>query len=151
MHQQIARAIEASTRPKSIPPQLPSYIKPLPSSIGPDETSYLATKGALSVPDAAVLQQMLLSYAEWHHPLMPILDVSSLLRAVTAEPQASGSISLLLLQAALYTGAAHVDIEWLYQAGHSSRRAARSAYYHKARVSICLYCGPLEGNVLDVL
>jgi len=143
MHQQIARAIEASTRSKTIAPSLPSYIKPLPSIIGPDETIYLNTKGALSVPDAAVIQQIFLSYAEWHHPLMPILDVSSMLRAVTVEPQADGSISLLLLQAALYTGAAHVDIKWLHQAGYSSRRAARSAYYHKARVSIYPLTAPV--------
>jgi len=143
MHQQIARAIEASARVKSIPPPLPSYIKPLPSNMGPDEMSYLNTKGALSVPDVAVVQQILLSYAEWHHSLMPIVDISSMLHAVSADSQANSSISLLLLQAALYTGAAHVDIKWLHQAGHSSRRAARSAYYHKARVRICLRCtGP---------
>jgi len=136
MHQQIARAIEASTRVKSTPPPLPSYVKPLPSNIGPDEMAYLNTKGALSVPDIAVVQQIILSYAEWHHPLMPILEISSMLQAITADSQTNSSISLLLLQAVLYTGSAHVDIKWLHQAGHSSRRAARSAYYHKARVSL---------------
>jgi len=135
MHQQIARAIEASTRTNLTPPLLPRFVKPLPGNIGPDETAYLNTKGALSVPDVAVVQQILLSYAKWHHPLMPIVDISSLLQAITADTQTDSHISLLLLQAALYTGAAHVDIKWLHQAGHSSRRAARSAYYHKARVS----------------
>jgi len=92
-------------------------------------------KGAYTLPEQSIVEQILQSYAKWHHSLMPILDIDSFLRHIAADNINQGKISILLLQAMLYTGAAHVDIACLRRAGYNDRHAARSAFYQKARVS----------------
>jgi hypothetical protein len=114
---------------------LPKYLKPLPAHLGLDENTYLVAKGAYTLPEQSIVEQILQSYAKWHHPLMPILDIDSFLRHIAADNIDQGKIGILLLQAMLYTGAAHVDLACLRKAGYNDRHAARTAFYRKARVS----------------
>lgn len=117
--------------------QLPKYLKPLPSHLGFDENSYLAAKGALSLPESAVIEQILRAFAQWHFPLMPVVDIDFILRAVLQDNQ-NAKISLLMLQAVIYAGSAHVDLAWLRKAGYADRKAARTAFYHRTRVQQCV-------------
>lgn len=114
---------------------LPKYLKPLPAHLNFDDQAYLSAKGALTVPNEDVVDQIIHSYVQWHHPIMPIIDVEALQKSVVSDGSKGGKISLLILQAILYAGAAHVDLLWLKKAGYADRREARKAFYSKTRVS----------------
>lgn len=115
---------------------LPKYIKSLPPHLGFDDHAYLSAKGALTIPNEDVVDQIIHSYVQWHHPIMPIVDVEALQKSVVSDGVTGGKISLLILQAILYAGSAHVDLIWLRRAGYADRREARKAFYSKTRVSM---------------
>ena len=66
---------------------------------------------------------------------MPLIEVHEVLRIIDDGTGASGKISLLLFQAIMFAGTAFVDMEFLRVAGYTSRKAARKAFFQKARVS----------------
>jgi len=121
---------------------LPKYLKPLPPHLGFDEHAYLCAKGALTIPNEDVVDQIIHSYVQWHHPIMPVIDVESLQKSVVSDGTTGGKISILLLQAILYAGSAHVDLIWLRKAGYADRREARKAFYNKTRVSVIEILSP---------
>lgn len=112
---------------------LPAYIKSLPSRFGQDDIAYLQGKGALVIPDQPLRNALLQSYADYVHPLMPLLDLHQLTRIVNRNDGVE-PISLLLFQAVMFAGVATVDMGPLTAAGHSSRREARRAFFNKTRL-----------------
>jgi hypothetical protein len=118
-------------RPSS---SLPGFIKPLPSRIGTDDVEYLEKKGALTIPPIALRNALLQSYVEYVHGYMPLLDLNDFLSAIHRSDGHTGHISLLLFQAVMFAGAAFVDVEHLQAAGFQTRKAARKAFFLKARV-----------------
>lgn len=113
---------------------LPGFIKPLPARIGADDVEYLEKKGALTVPPIALRNALLQSYVEYVHGYMPLLDLNDFLSAVQRSDGMTGHVSLLLFQAVMFAGAAFVDFEHLRAAGFQTRKAARKAFFQKARV-----------------
>ena len=113
---------------------LPAYIKPLPSRMAMEDVGHLFRKGALTIPDSPFRNALLSAYIEFVHPYMPLIELHEFLRIVEDGSGDSGRISLLLFQAVMFTGVAFVDMSYLTEAGYSTRKAARKAFYLKARV-----------------
>ncbi|EXJ75372.1 uncharacterized protein A1O5_02068 [Cladophialophora psammophila CBS 110553] len=112
---------------------LPHYVHPLPPCIDAHGAQFLAHKGALTVPDASLRNELLRSYVQYVHPFMPILDLRQFLTPI-ARNDGSGQISLLTLQAVMFAGSTFVDLRFLQNHGYNDRREARKAFYTWARM-----------------
>lgn len=113
--------------------QLPEYIRPLPQRLQPEDRNYLAAKGALSIPDKALRNELLIAYIYYVHPYMPLLDLEEFLRTL-ARNDGTHHVSLLLFQAVMFAGTAFVDLHHLLNAGYSNRKEARKVFFQRARV-----------------
>lgn len=113
---------------------LPAYIKPLPPRMTADDIQYLWKKGALSIPDTIFRNALLQAYIEYVHPYMPLIELHDFLRMIEKNDGENGKISLVLFQAVMFAGTAFVDMSLLKSAGFTTRKAARKAFYQKARV-----------------
>lgn len=113
--------------------QLPGFIRTFPSTFGPDDLSYLAKKGALTIPPPALRNALLRCFVENIHPYMPLLDVQELVHTVDTNDTTS-AVSLLLFQAIMFAGVASVDMAYLQTAGYTNRRAARRDFFQKTRL-----------------
>ncbi|KAM0425449.1 hypothetical protein ACHAPT_009238 [Fusarium lateritium] len=114
--------------------RLPDFIKPLASSIDGDDTAYLQSKGALTVPSVRFQNALLWSFFEYVYPFIPVVDVEEFLGSVHDRDGTSGQVSLLLYQAVLFAGTAHVNMDHLKKAGFNTRREARKAFFHRVRL-----------------
>ena len=120
---------------KSPSGDLPRFIKPLPSKIGPDEISYLEKKGVLTVPKGTLRSEMLRAYVEFVHPYMPLLDLHDFLKMIDKQDGSNGKVSLILFQAVMFAGSSFVDMQYLHTAGYATRKEARKDFFQKTRVS----------------
>jgi hypothetical protein len=114
---------------------LPPFIKPLPQRMTADDIQYLWKKGALTIPDIAFRNALLQAYVEYVYPYMPLIELHDFLRIMDRNDGETGKISLVLFQAVMFAGTAFVDKAYLTAAGYATRKAARKAFYQKARVS----------------
>ncbi|KAI1635948.1 fungal-specific transcription factor domain-containing protein [Biscogniauxia mediterranea] len=114
--------------------QLPAFIRPLPAKIAPEDVSYLHTKGALSLPNPALQNALLRAYVEYVHPYMPLIDLHDFLSAVNSRDGLYGQISLFLYQSIMFAATAYVDVKYLREVGYPNRKAARKAFFYKARL-----------------
>jgi Fungal specific transcription factor domain len=112
---------------------LPNYVRPLPQRILAEDIEYLGKKGALTVPDVRLRNELLRSYAQYVHPFMPVLDLGEFLTPIEKNDGAN-PISLFLLQAVMFAGTAFIDMRFLQTQGHESRKAARKYFFQKARL-----------------
>ena len=113
-------------------PHLPPYMRQLPGYMSEDDVDYLWRIGAFSIPEKPLLNELLASYTEFVHPSMPVVDLHGFLRRINhneGEP-----ISLILFQAIMFTASAFVDVMYLCAAEFMSRKAARKAFYERAKV-----------------
>ncbi|OCK83063.1 hypothetical protein K432DRAFT_379833 [Lepidopterella palustris CBS 459.81] len=125
----------AQLAPKQSPvANLPLYIKPLPSRIGPDEVSYLEKKGALTIPNSTLRNELLRAYVEFVHPYMPLLDLHEFITTLDRTDGSLGKISLILFQAVMFAGSAFVDMRHLRVAGYVTRKEARKDFFQKTRL-----------------
>ncbi|KAF2108536.1 cutinase transcription factor 1 alpha [Lophiotrema nucula] len=123
-----------NSAPKFNAAELPLYIKPLPSRIGPDEVSYLEKKGALTIPKSSLKSEMLRAYVEYVHPYMPLLDLHDFLSTIDRPDGSLGKVSLILFQAVMFAGSAFVDMRHLRTAGYVTRKEARKDFFQKTRL-----------------
>lgn len=119
--------------------KLPGYLKALPQRMTSVDIDYLFAKGALSLPSHPVRNALLRSYIEYVHPYMPLIEVHEVLRVIEDGTGAAGRISLLLFHAIMFAGTAFVDMDYLRSAGYTNRKAARKAFFQKARVCAVLH------------
>lgn len=136
--------ISAATRRTYLPPivpkqtpaaSLPLYIKPLPARIGSDEITYLEKKGALTIPNNALRNELLRAYIEFVHPYMPLLDLHEFIEIVDKGDGSDGKLSLILFQSVMFAGSAFIDMRHLRKAGYLTRKEARKDFFLKTRVS----------------
>jgi hypothetical protein len=110
---------------------LPSYIRPPHYNLRPDELDFLESRGALTIPDRPVRDELLFSFLHYVNPFLPVLDVQEFLSAIEGE---SGSqVSLILLQAVMFAGTAFVDSQVLLDAGFKDRTTARAYFFQKVK------------------
>lgn len=128
------RRTRLATPPMVHKHQLPPYFKPLPQRMTAIDIDFLFAKGALSLPSDTVRNALLEAYCNWVHPYMPSIDLHQILRIINDEG-ASGDMSLLLFHCIMFAGTAFVDMEVLEAAGFKNRKAARKAFFQRARVS----------------
>ncbi|KAI5921360.1 transcription factor CTF1 [Camillea tinctor] len=114
--------------------QLPAFIRPLPARIAREDVDYLHAKTALSLPNLALQNALLRAYVEYVHPYMPLIDLHAFLSAVNARDGLCGQISLFLYQSIMFAATAYVDVKYLKEAGYPNRKAARKAFFYKARI-----------------
>ena len=113
---------------------LPRFIKPLSPHLTLEDMDYLSHKGVFELPDARYRNEILHSYIQFVHPLLPLLDLEDFLGAMV-ETNPTAKLSLLLFYAVMCSGAAHVHIGYLQALGYESRKSARRAFFERARVS----------------
>lgn len=116
----------------------PRFLKPLPDSIAPEDVEFLRFRGALSIPESGLRNELLRSYIQWVHSFMPVVNLQELLRCV-AENDPNGNVSVLLFQAVMFVGTAFVDLQHLQDAGYATRKDARNAFFTRLRVSTLSY------------
>lgn len=114
--------------------QLPAFIRPLPAKIAPEDVQYLAIKGALTLPSISLQKALLHCYIEFVYPYMPLIDLRHFLSIVDRRDGVNGQTSLLLYQSIMFSATAFVDMKYLREAGFSSRKAARKAFFQKTRL-----------------
>jgi len=120
----------------------PRFLKPLPDRICPEDLEFLRFRGALSIPESGLRNELLRSYIQWVHSFMPVLNLQELLRCV-AENDPNGNVSVLLFQAIMFVGTAFIDLRHLQAAGYSTRKSARNAFYTRLRVCLMfIFCMP---------
>ncbi|KAJ5273847.1 hypothetical protein N7478_008972 [Penicillium angulare] len=117
----------------------PRFLKPLPARIAPEDLEFLRFRGALTIPESGLRNELLRSYIKWVHSFMPVLNLQELLRRV-AENDPDGNISVLLFQAVMFVGTAFVDLQHLQDAGYSTRKEARNAFFTRLRLLYSLDC-----------
>lgn len=120
--------------PPMLKHKLPDYLKPPHTRVTSVDIDYLVAKGALSLPDIRLRNALLRSFFEYVHPYLPLVEIHELLQIIDEGTGKSGQISSLLFQAVMFAGTAFVDMEFLRSAGYSNRKAARKAFFQKARV-----------------
>lgn len=113
----------------------PRFLRPLPSRIAPEDLEFLRFRGALSVPEIGLRNELLRCYIQWVHGFLPVLSLQEFLLCI-AENDPNGNISVLLFQAVMFVATAFVDLKHLQAAGYASRKSARSAFYTRLRVWI---------------
>ncbi|KAK7903813.1 hypothetical protein LTR67_001833 [Exophiala xenobiotica] len=126
-------AAVSSTQRTSLHVDLPSYIRPLRPSIPADDVDLLAQRGALSLPNDELRDQLLRCFVLYVYSYMPIIDLEDLFNALDGKEDAP-NVSLTLFQAIMFAGSAFVDLELLQKAGYETRRAARADYYRKMKL-----------------
>jgi hypothetical protein len=112
----------------------PQFLKPLPDRIAPEDLEFLRFRGALSIPESGLRNELLRCYVQWVHGFMPVLNLQEFLRCI-AENDPNGNVSVLLFQAVMFVATAFVDLKHLQAAGYATRKSARSAFYTRLRVS----------------
>jgi hypothetical protein len=112
---------------------LPDYIRGLPARLLKEDIDYLAVKGALTIPDATLRNELLKSYIHYVHTYMPLLDLEEFLQTIV-QNDGIHRISLLLFQAVMFAGVAFIDMKHLQAAGYQTRKAARKVFFQRARL-----------------
>ncbi|OGE52947.1 hypothetical protein PENARI_c009G01174 [Penicillium arizonense] len=112
---------------------LPDYIRGLPGRLQKDDIDYLAIKGALTIPDATLRNELLKSYIHYVHTYMPLLDLEEFLQTIVHN-DGIHRISLLLFQAVMFAGVAFIDMKHLQAAGYQTRKVARKVFFQRARL-----------------
>lgn len=129
------------------PPMLPAYIKPLPDRFGNDDITYLQNKGALTIPNIELRNELIRCYAEVIHPFMPLLDLHDFVATIDCN-DGSKQVGLLLFQSVMFAGIASVNMRHLENAGYTSRRDARRDFFNKTRL---LYDFDLEADRIPLI
>ncbi|KAJ5199619.1 hypothetical protein N7472_004823 [Penicillium cf. griseofulvum] len=112
---------------------LPDYIRGLPARLQKEDIDYLAVKGALTIPDVPLRNELLKSYIHYVHTYMPLLDLEEFLQNIS-QNDGIHRISLLLFQAVMFAGVAFIDMKHLQAAGYQTRKVARKVFFQRARL-----------------
>jgi hypothetical protein len=94
---------------------------------------YLQKKGALTLPDTGLRNELLRSYAQYVHPYMPLLDLKDFLTPIEKN-DGNSVLSLLLFHAVMFAGTAYIDMRFLQAQGFATRKEARKVFFQRARL-----------------
>lgn len=117
-------------------PTLPGYLEPIPDHLAPDDLDYLQAKGAFDIPGDKFRNAVLRSYSQFLQIYMPMLDIGDFLTVVASGKNDGRQVSLLVFQAIMFAGCAHVDVKPLRSMGFLTRKAARQVLFQRTKVRI---------------
>jgi hypothetical protein len=106
--------------------------------VGPEDVTFLRTKGVFNVPERKLRNVLLRSYVDYVHPFLPVLDLEEYLQAIQTRGR-SGKISLLLYHSVMFAAVPFVDNSVLHTTG-LTRKDLQQAYFDRARVSASVPC-----------
>lgn len=129
------------------PTSLPSYIRPPPKHLDQSDIDYLIKKGAFTVPDDELRDELLRTYIKIIHCFMPAIDLDQLLDPII-RGDGHEPVSLLLFQAIMFASVIFVDSNLLRSRGFASRKAARKVFFNRVRL---LYALDYEPDHLALL
>ena len=109
---------------------LPSHQSSLPE----EDVEYLKRKGAFSVPQSETCKMLLRSYFHHIHPLLPVVDATSIM-PLLADGQAT-RFNLLLLWSVFFSAMTFVPATCWENERYASRKQMRDAMYLRAK---CMY------------
>ena len=112
---------------------LPRYIRALPSSIEADNIEFLEKKGALTIPETGLRNELLRNYMQYVHPYLPLLDLKDFLQPIQRN-DGTMQISLLLFQAVMFAATAYIDMRFLRAHGYDDRKTVRKIFFQRAQV-----------------
>ncbi|KAE9566646.1 hypothetical protein CGMCC3_g17169 [Colletotrichum fructicola] len=113
---------------------LPAFVKTPCVKITEENLIRLQDEGALTLPPPPIQNALLQSYADYVHPPMPLLELYDFLTIINDQSGLNDQVSLLLYQAVMFAATAFVDTKILTQAGYSTGKAARKAFFRRARL-----------------
>ncbi|OAG39336.1 hypothetical protein AYO21_06352 [Fonsecaea monophora] len=117
---------------------VPGFIKPPLNCISATDLAYLTSQGALQIPSTQLREELLNAFIEHVYPFLPLVNVHELASTVASGDASTGQLSLTLFQALMLAGTAFVDIEYLLDAGYSSRSEATKEFVEKVKL-LCKY------------
>jgi hypothetical protein len=114
---------------------LPDFIETTSINISSQDFEFLRQEDAFTIPENRLRNALVSCCCEYVYPIMPVVDLDEFLRALGPLPDnTKPKISILLLQAVMFSAVSFVDFDLIKDAGFNSRRAARRVYYDRAKV-----------------
>ncbi|KAL6407386.1 putative c6 transcription factor protein [Ilyonectria robusta] len=129
---------------------LPPYIRRLPAHITSQDMEYLANKGALTIPDDELRNELLRTYITIIFPFLPAMDFMAFLESILLG-DGDNPVSLLLFQAVMFASVNLVDFKFLKARGFSSRKKARETFFDRVRLLYGLDCEPDHLTLIESL
>lgn len=129
---------DAPVQPSSKPhagATLPDFIRPFFVQ-NPKDLDYLQNRDVFNLPDPRFQQLILDRYAEFVHPILPVIDYSTFHTVVTEE-KPEPRISLLLYYAVMFAGVGAMEADLIMRQSYMSPKAVRELFYGKAQVRVC--------------
>lgn len=112
---------------------LPNFISPIKPGRCHQHSGYLKSQQALDFPPVTLRNALITSYVQYVYPQLPCVDIHHMLQAIATDGKAA-RVSILLLQAVLLAGSAHVEKEYLLEAGYQNRTELRQDLSDRVRL-----------------
>ncbi|KAI7171196.1 hypothetical protein KC316_g10005 [Hortaea werneckii] len=112
----------------SASPGDPSSTSPHPLHVRPEEIAFLKAKHAFELPERPILDALMDVFLNKFYPLYPLVN-----RLEFAEQYHNHNLPWILVHACCFVAATFCAESLIHQAGFTSRREARSAFYNKAK------------------
>ncbi|CAH0027166.1 unnamed protein product [Clonostachys rhizophaga] len=128
--------------------KIPLFCKPPGLNITALNIQKLHASDALTLPSPALQNALLEAYVGLVHPMLPILDLSNFLNAVTRGDGSAGQVSLMVYQAVMLAACPFVDSRKLEAEGFEDNRAALNVYFQRAKA---LYDLNYESDALAIV
>ena len=112
---------------------LPKYVPAIPNRVLAEDIEYLQKKGAFLIPETNLRNELLRCYVQYVHPYLPLLELEDFLGAI-GKNEETNTISLLLFQSVMFAASAYIDMRYLTAQGYDSRKAARKAFFQRAKL-----------------
>lgn len=110
---------------------LPPFIKQLPDTLHLEDWEYLRAKRCFDFPPPDFEKIVLQRFADFVHPLLPVVDIEEISAIVSGEPRPR--ISILLYHTLIGAGLAAVELDDIVKHGYDNKAAARNSFYSKAK------------------
>ncbi|KAJ5152028.1 hypothetical protein N7492_010323 [Penicillium capsulatum] len=103
----------------------------------------LFSNGVLSLPTVSLQSSLAQAFVECVLPSMPIVKWQDILNTIDDRSGGHGSISLLLYHAILFSATTFADLDFLHDAGFSSRHEAKSRHFTDCQIALRLRRRPI--------
>ncbi|KIV92256.1 hypothetical protein PV10_06713 [Exophiala mesophila] len=108
------------------------------------DREFLRVKGALSLPDTEICDQLLKTYFECVYPFAPVVDRSQLMREYT-----TGVPSLFIMYSIFANVAPYTPLSFIHHMGFSDRLSAQKSFFSKAKLLYDFGCEKVQLRLLQ--